>query len=506
MRRNPDYSDEEEARGELAKATLERYADTIRAGMAEMLWTLAYAAWAEEDENHDEADEQLGRAKAGEDWMDRAQAKGTPKAAEKAAKDLYELYEKANGNMVDLFGLAEEADMGEPFSFYEDGPGDSKDKRLEQQWKLGDAGDFGQGFAALAMDQGFGWFDNHKEFSYEKVRFECTYDGDELTWRWVGDRDFRGGGSADVREVSGRIGRIIVVNDVSFYRHSFVFRVGQGAAQDIHYLLVGAEGIDTALDEMIDWIAENEPDLIINDQVHEAYLEAMKERNADPTDYNSDESQDAMQEAEVDTTSGGNAGDHIDSDSWNIVVEDPTDDVLQKFGHERQNPSSKKTAPRARDEDNAVAKYREFNSFDPKELVYEPMFAMPTRVTLLGDAVSIQYRSRKVIPDNGVRPRGWIYYTHDHSPGCFTYGTDGELDIEVPSFIVKADALSLLGECIGFSWKNDEGDGEGVAKTPYPELYATPCGRALLVIQNKRKVLAMSWGGRLGVEDRGIVG
>ena len=31
------------------------------------------------------------------------------KAADKAAKDLYALYEKANGSMVELFGLAEEA-------------------------------------------------------------------------------------------------------------------------------------------------------------------------------------------------------------------------------------------------------------------------------------------------------------------------------------------------------------------------------------------------------------
>jgi len=163
-------------------------------------------------------------------------------------------------------------------------------------------------------------------------------------------------------------------------------------------------------------------------------------------------------------------------------------------------------APKARDEGNAVAKYREFNSFDPKELVYKPGFKIPTRVALLGDAAWVKYRSRKVIPDNGVKPRGWVYYIHDHSPGCFTYAPSSHGDVEVPSFIVKADALTLLGECVGFGWKNDEGEGEGVARAPYPDLYTTPCGHALLVIQGKREVLAMSWGGRLGVEDRGIVG
>lgn len=179
----------------------------------------------------------------------------------------------------------------------------------------------------------------------------------------------------------------------------------------------------------------------------------------------------------------------------------------------KRNPSDK--PPRSRDEGNAVAKYREFNSFDPKELVYKPAFKIPTRVALLGDAAWVKYRSRKVIPDNGVKPRGWVYYIHEHDPGCFTYSPQGEqapsgayrkATIEVPSFIVKADALTLLGECVGFGWKNDDGEGEGVARAPYPELYTTPCGHALLVIQNKREVLAMSWGGRLGVEDRGIVG
>lgn len=170
----------------------------------------------------------------------------------------------------------------------------------------------------------------------------------------------------------------------------------------------------------------------------------------------------------------------------------------------KRNPSGK--PPRARDEDDAVAKYREFNSFDPKELVYGATFEMPKRAQLLGDAVSVQYRSRKVIPDNGVRPRGWIYYTHDHSKGCMTYAPDPHGDVEVPSFLIKSDALTLLGECVGFHWKNDEGEGEGIARAPYPELYTTANGRALFVIQNKRTVLAMSWGGRLGVEDRGIVG
>lgn len=163
-------------------------------------------------------------------------------------------------------------------------------------------------------------------------------------------------------------------------------------------------------------------------------------------------------------------------------------------------------SPRARDENIAVAKYREFNSFDPKKLVYRPDFEMPRRARCLGDATFMNYRSMKVIPDNGVKPRSWTYYTHDHDPGTYVYAVDGKLDTEVPSFIVKADALALLGQCVKFGWKCDDGEGEGDATAPFPELYATPCGRALLVIQGKRKVLSLTWGGNLGVEDRGIVG
>jgi len=39
-----------------------------------------------------------------------------------------------------------------------------------------------------------------------------------------------------------------------------------------------------------------------------------------------------------------------------------------------------------------------------------------------------------------------------------------------------------------------------------PELYTIPAGTALLVVEDKRHVAAIIWGGALGVECRGIVG
>ena len=156
-----------------------------------------------------------------------------------------------------------------------------------------------------------------------------------------------------------------------------------------------------------------------------------------------------------------------------------------------------------RDEDAAVGMFMKFNSFDPKNLTYEPNFKWPERVRQLGEATWITYRSKKVIPDNGVKPRGWQHYIHDHDGGVSSYACDGKPDTDVPLFITDCTALALLGDCTGIGFGKT---GEGKTTAPYPELYSTPCGRALILVQSKRKVVGMIWGGGLDVQDRGIVG
>jgi hypothetical protein len=47
---------------------------------------------------------------------------------------------------------------------------------------------------------------------------------------------------------------------------------------------------------------------------------------------------------------------------------------------------------------------------------------------------------------------------------------------------------------------------EAEGRAPLPDLCCTPDGKCLLVVQGKRKVLAMMWGGALGVFARGIDG
>ncbi|HEY6033237.1 MAG TPA: hypothetical protein VIV58_03230, partial [Kofleriaceae bacterium] len=136
---------------------------------------------------------------------------------------------------------------------------------------------------------------------------------------------------------------IVVVNDTSFYNHRYLLRVGQGAAEDVHYLLIGAAGLDSAIDEMIDWIAENEPDMIVTAQVNEEYRRLVIDRGLDPNEHDSRGHDEALQEAEADTTQGGNASDYLSSEDWRIVAEDPSEADLVKFGRER-NP-----APNSRD-------------------------------------------------------------------------------------------------------------------------------------------------------------
>ena len=77
----------------------------------------------------------------------------------------------------------------------------------------------------------------------------------------------------------------------------------------------------------------------------------------------------------------------------------------------------------------------------------------------------------------------------------------------MPARIRNAETLTALGLCcLGFSYDSGDGVVEAKVTKPYPELYTIPSGHALIVVQAKRKVLALIWGGKLRVERRGIVG
>lgn len=188
------------------------------------------------------------------------------------------------------------------------------------------------------------------------------------------------------------------------------------------------------------------------------------------------------------------------------------DDADQRFAlldlgdDPRMNPSRRRRARRNPDEvAEAKEKYEEFHRHKPKK-IWEGPSIIPKKVRELGKAKAVLYRSDKNDPDTGRPVKRPINYIHDHDAGVKAYTPASSGGVEVPKFIRDAEALVVLGKCLGFDFEDGGKVREAKGIKPYPDLCATPCGKALLVIQDRREVIAIIWGGALGVEARGIVG
>lgn len=159
---------------------------------------------------------------------------------------------------------------------------------------------------------------------------------------------------------------------------------------------------------------------------------------------------------------------------------------------------------------NAIKKYIEFHQHEPKKVAFAAALNIPDRVICVGAAKNVLYRSDKLNPGTG-EDEGELDYIHDHSRGVHVYRCDrGAVGVEVavPAFLRNVRDIIKLGECLGFEYANDDGDivqVQGNTTGGLPELYTIPSGKALLVVQSKRTILTMIWGGKLGVERRGIV-
>ncbi len=159
----------------------------------------------------------------------------------------------------------------------------------------------------------------------------------------------------------------------------------------------------------------------------------------------------------------------------------------------------------------AIAKYREFHRYDPRQTgEFLSSFAIPEQVCLAGKAKFVLYRSGKVDPATLRKPRKPVNYIHEHDAGVMTYVADpleGAPLVDVPQRFREVPALTRLGYCLGFCFEDSTGEEcETTGVEPLPDLYTTPDGRCLLVIQGRTTVLAMMWGGGLGVFARGIDG
>src|SRR5690606_32112954 len=135
---------------------------------------------------------------------------------------------------------------------------------------------------------------------------------------------------------------------------------------------------------------------------------------------------------------------------------------------------------------------------------------IPAAVVRLGAAENVLYRSDKLNPTAG-EDEGWIDYIHEHGAGVIAHRVEARpaagADLgAAPGRPARQRGPPRLGKSLGFGYRDEGGHVRKVAATePLPELYTTPTGRALLIIQSKRRLLAMIWGGRLGVQRRGIV-
>jgi len=168
-----------------------------------------------------------------------------------------------------------------------------------------------------------------------------------------------------------------------------------------------------------------------------------------------------------------------------------------------KNPSGSLESAYAR----ARTLYRKFHKFDVRgeKLIN---LKIPAEVFYVGEAKQVLYRSDKLNPTT-LEDEGFIDYFHDHEGGVKMLLPKGEgRRVSVPQRVQNATALVVLGKCLGFTFEDTEGgvvDAKG--KKPLPELCAlAPNGSVLLVVQNRRTVLAMMWGGKLSVRPEGITG
>ncbi len=114
-----------------------------------------------------------------------------------------------------------------------------------------------------------------------------------------------------------------------WHDHSFVLWFGACGAT---YLHVYADHLEDALDECVDWIADHAPGLLADEQVHQAYREALAERVAAGADPDDECVIAACQEgAESDTTCAGNAANYLLSYEWGLALEDPSTACLYSY-------------------------------------------------------------------------------------------------------------------------------------------------------------------------------
>lgn len=167
----------------------------------------------------------------------------------------------------------------------------------------------------------------------------------------------------------------------------------------------------------------------------------------------------------------------------------------------------------------AIDKFTQFHRYPPIKIEeFHKDFKIPELVVRAGRAKWTTYLSGKVDPATLQKPKRPVSYIHEHNAGVHVYLEPDapevdDLDLEpeevaVPRAFYATDALVKLGDSLGFCVHGERGaeDAEFEFTGTRPELYCVPDGTCLLIVQDRREVIAMIWGGALGVFGRGIDG
>lgn len=117
--------------------------------------------------------------------------------------------------------------------------------------------------------------------------------------------------------------KITMINRKERYLSAYVLAFGAyGSTQ----LLVYAGSLEDALDECVDWIAENAPGLLCDDMVNAEYRLAIAEGCSED---------DAHERATADMTCAGNCGNYIASWEWAIVLDRASPREISAYVHAR---------------------------------------------------------------------------------------------------------------------------------------------------------------------------
>jgi len=152
----------------------------------------------------------------------------------------------------------------------------------------------------------------------------------------------------------------------------------------------------------------------------------------------------------------------------------------------------------------ALASFEGFHRYDPKNVAKLPSTVrIPSHVYVPGPCKYVTYRSDK-----------WNDGSYDYIHDIDSYprvklgiiGKRNGRKTKVPKRISdNATLIMIRTRALGFGYTNN--DNETVDCTVSRcSWFWHPTGRALLLIEDKRRLAAIVWGGDLGFEDRGIVG